>query len=76
MTRATKGDYETFKEQLEKMNVSNKLFELKESRLFLNMWNKRETLKDIRDNKLLQNSYKEVLKQINDLVKEITKCQK
>lgn len=73
ITRAKKGDYETFKEQLEKMKVNNKLFELKESKLFLNMWNKRETLNDIRNNKLLQNSYKEVLKQINDLVKEITK---
>lgn len=71
INRAKKGDYDLFKEQMEKMNINKGLLEVKESKMFQNIFNKQETLEDIKNNKLLNHSYKPVLKQIDNLVKEL-----
>jgi len=71
INRAKKGDYDLFKEQMEKMKINKGLLEVKESKMFQNIFNKQETLEDIKNNKLLNHSYKPVLKQIDNLVKEV-----
>lgn len=71
INRAKKGDYDLFKEQMGKMKINKGLLEVKESKMFQNIFNKQETLEDIRNNKLLNHSYKPVLKQIDNLVKEL-----
>ncbi len=73
LNRAKKGDYDTFKKQMDKMKINKTLLEIKESKLFGNMFNKQQSVSDVKQNKLLSYSYKQVLGQINDLIKELKK---
>lgn len=73
LNRAKKGDYDTFKKQIDKMKINKTLLEIKESKLFANIFNKQQSVNDIKQNKLLSYSYKQVLGQINDLIKELKK---
>ena len=73
INRAKKGDYDIFKRQLEKMNIKKALLEIKESKLFSNIFNKQQNISDIKQDKLLAYSYKQVLEQINGVIKEIKK---
>lgn len=73
LNRAKKGDYDTFKKQMDKMKINKTLLEIKESKLFANIFNKQQSVNDIKQNKLLSYSYKQVLGQINDLIKELKK---
>lgn len=75
LNRSKKGDYEVFKEQMEKQGINKSLLEIKESKLFQNIFNKREKIEDIKNDKLLKHSYRAVLEQMNNLVKEIMKWQ-
>lgn len=73
LNKSKKGDYELFSNQMKKMNINKALLEVKESKLFNNLFNKGETIKDIQKNKLLSHSYKNVLNQVNELYKELKK---
>ena len=73
LNRAKKGDYDTFKKQMDKMKINKTLLEIKESKLFGNMFNKQQSVSDVKQNKLLSYSYKQVLGQINDLINELKK---
>lgn len=75
LNRSKKGDYEVFKEQMEKQGINKGLLEIKESKLFQNIFNKREKIEDIKNDKLLKHSYRAVLEQMNNLVEEIMKWQ-
>ena len=71
LNRSKKGDYNIFKEQLKKMNINKTLFEIKESKLFQNIFNTKQSIKDVKSNKLLSHSYKTVFEQINSLTEGI-----
>jgi len=73
LNRAKKGDYDAFKSQMDKMKINKALLEIKESKLFANMFNKQQSVNEVKQNKLLSYSYKQVLGQINDLIKELKK---
>ena len=73
INRAKKGDYDIFREQMEKMNIKKALLEVKESKLFQNIFNKREKIEDVKNNKLLKHTYSPAFKQIDNLVKELRK---
>ena len=75
INRAKKGDYEIFKSQMDKLKINKGLFEIKESKLFSNIFNKQQNLTDIKADSLLSYSYKPVLKQIDDLIKGLEKWQ-
>jgi hypothetical protein len=55
------------------MKINKALLEIKESKLFANMFNKQQSVNEVKQNKLLSYSYKQVLGQINDLIKELKK---
>lgn len=76
INRAKKGDYEIFSNQMKKLNINNPLFEIKESKLFSNIFNKQETINQIKNDSLLSYSYKQVLNQINEILKGIEKWQR
>ena len=73
LNRAKKGDYDLFNNQLKKMNITKAILEMKESKLFQNIFNKREKIEDVKNNKLLNHSYKPAFKQIDNLIKELKK---
>lgn len=73
IARAKKNDYDVFKKQMEKLGIKKGLLEIKESKMFQNMWNKNESIKDIENNSLLKHTYKEVLSQLNKLKDEVLK---
>lgn len=73
ISRTKKNDYDIFKKQMEKMGISKSLLELKESKLFQNMWNKKESINEIEKNNLMKHTYKEVLKQLDNLKDEVLK---
>lgn len=73
ISRTKKGDYELFSNQIKEMGINKAVLELKESKLFQNMWNKKESIKQVRENKLLKHSYKEVLNQLEILKEEVMK---
>ena len=73
ISRTKKGDYDLFSNQMKEMGINKAVLELKESKLFQNMWNKKESIKKVKDNKLLNYSYKEVLNQLETLKKEVLK---
>lgn len=75
INRAKKGDYDIFKAQMEKLKINKGLFEIKESKLFSNIFNKQQSIKEIKADSLLSYSYKPVLKQIDDLIKGLEKWQ-
>ena len=58
---------------MEKLGIKKGLLEIKESKMFQNMWNKNESIKDIKNNSLLNHTYKEVLSQLNKLKDEVLK---
>jgi len=67
INKAKKGDYDVFKKEMDKLGIKKALLELKESKLFQNIFNRKEKLEDIKQNKLMSYSYSEVLKQIEEL---------
>lgn len=75
INRAKKGDYDIFKSQMDKLKINKGLFEIKESKLFSNIFNKQQNLTDVKADSLLSYSYKPVLKQIDDLIKGLEKWQ-
>lgn len=73
LNRAKKNDLKLFEEQMKKIGIKKAILEIKESKLFQNVYNKRETLSDIKNNKLLNHTYRPALDQLNLLVKELKK---
>ena len=58
---------------MKEMGITKAVLELKESKLFQNMWNKKESIEKVKNNKLLNYSYKEVLNQLETLKNEVLK---
>lgn len=73
LNKSKKGDYEIFSNQMKKMKINKSLLEVKESKLFNNIFNKGQTIDGVNNDKLLSHSYKNVLKQVNELCKELKK---
>lgn len=73
LNRAKKGDYDIFKKQMDKMGINKALLEVKESKLFSNIFNRNQKISDIKRDSLLSHSYKTVLKQVSDIYKELKK---
>jgi len=73
LNRSKKGDFELFREQMDKQGINKTLLELPESKLFQNLFNKSEKISNVKNNKLLAYSYKKVLGQLNSLVEELKK---
>lgn len=73
LNRAKAKDYEIFLEQMKKMNINKALLEFKESKLFQNIFNKKQKINDVKENKLLKHSYKQVFEQMDNLIEELKK---
>lgn len=71
LNRAGKGDIEIFEKDMKKRRINKALFEIKESKLFKNIFNKKEDLKKVENNTLLKYSYKKALEQIETLKKGV-----
>lgn len=71
LNKAQKGDYELFKQQMDKLNIDKALFEIKQSKMFSNIFNKKQSINDIKKNTLLNHSYSEAMKQLNQLIRGI-----
>ena len=71
LNRAKKGDGDVFKQQMKKQKINKPLFELPESKLFQNLFNKGAKISDVKSSKLLSYTYKRVLDQLNELIKEL-----
>lgn len=71
LNKSKKGDYEIFSEELKKRGVNNSLLELPESRLFQNIFNKGEHIKEVAKNPLKKHAYKKALQAIEATITEL-----